>query len=49
MIKMMNVIASKQTNKIQYHLNFQFWGVTGVGGGVGGGVGITLGSNYILM
>ena len=45
----MNIRASKQTNNIQYHLNFDSWGVIGVGGGVGGGVGIILGSNYILM
>ena len=49
---MMNIIASKQTNKIQYHLNilFESLGFIGVGGAGGlGGVGIILGSNYIFM
>lgn len=44
----MIIIASKQTNKIQYHLKIlESLGFTGVGGL--GGVGIILGSNYILM
>ena len=43
----MIIIASKQTNKIQYHLKIlESLGFTGVGG-LGGG--IILGSNYILM